>query len=310
MQFVAESCRRQGATVIDPILATDLELCRVHDPDYVASIRATAGRATALDPDTFTSPDSFEVAVLAAGAAVTAVDQVIGETKRPVLALVRPPGHHAERRKAMGFCLFNSVAIAAAHARARGVDRVAIVDFDVHHGNGTQAAFYDDPSVLFLSSHQYPYYPGSGAARESGSGAGAGYTVNMPLEAGATDGDLLLVYRTIALPILEQFRPGLMLVSGGFDAYEDDPLGGMRVTVGGFARLTSMLLEAAHRICDGRLVMVTEGGYDLPGLSGSLQAVANVLGGIATDSPEAKTTPRARATIDAVVGEQRRFWRL
>jgi acetoin utilization deacetylase AcuC-like enzyme len=309
MQFVAAECRRRGAEVVEPAPATDRELCRVHDRDYVSSLRETAGRAIALDPDTFTSPDSYDVACLAAGAAVDAVDHVL-RTGGRTFAMVRPPGHHAERHKAMGFCLFNNVAIGAAHARAQGVPRVAIVDFDVHHGNGTQAAFYDDPSVLFLSSHQYPYYPGSGDVADVGAGAGAGFTVNMPLEAGATDGDLALLYETIALPVLRQFRPDVMLVSAGFDAYENDPLGGMRLTVNGFAQLASMLVEVADECCDGKLVLVTEGGYDLPGLAGSLRVVADALGGAVVDRSAPVPTARARATIDAVVAEQRRFWRL
>jgi len=310
MQLVAAECRTRGVEVVEPVPATDHELCLVHDRDYVSSIRETAGRATALDPDTFTSPDSYDVACLAAGAAVAAVDHVLEGKGRRALAMVRPPGHHAERNKAMGFCLFNNVAIAAAHARARGLQRVAVVDFDVHHGNGTQAAFYDDPTVLFLSSHQYPYYPGSGSVREVGAAVGAGFTVNMPLEAGATDGDFALVYHTIALPVLRQFHPDVILVSAGFDAHEDDPLGGMRVTVDGFARLTSMLVEVADECCDGQLVLVTEGGYDLPALAGSLRAVADVLEGAAVDRSTPAPTARARATIDAVVAEQRRFWRL
>ena len=175
MQVVASEFRKGGGAVLEPRGATDEELARVHDRAYLGLIRETAGRATALDPDTFTSPDTYDVAWLAAGAVLAGVDHVLDA--RPgarALAMVRPPGHHAERNRAMGFCLFNNVAIAAAHARARGLARVAIVDYDVHHGNGTQWMFYDDPSVLFISSHQYPFYPGTGAAGDIGTGAGTG----------------------------------------------------------------------------------------------------------------------------------------
>jgi acetoin utilization deacetylase AcuC-like enzyme len=211
----------------------------------------------------------------------------------------------------MGFCLFNNIAVAAAHARARGLARVAIVDYDVHHGNGTQWAFYDDPSVLFVSSHQYPYYPGTGAATETGTGKGAGFTVNLPLDAGATDADYELAYNTVAFPVLRQFRPELILISAGFDALADDPLGGMRVSVNGFARLTAMIAAVADECCGGRIVAVSEGGYDLGGLASSLRAVISVLAGEASLDqypPPVGPAPRGRAAIDAVRPEVRKFW--
>jgi acetoin utilization deacetylase AcuC-like enzyme len=230
-----------------------------------------------LDPDTFTSPETEEVARLAAGAVVNAVDHTLeGPPASRALAVVRPPGHHAEGDRAMGFCFFNNIAIGAAHARANGVDRVAIVDYDVHHGNGTQWTFYDDPSVLFVSSHQYPFYPGTGAASETGRGAGLGFTLNLPLEAGATDDDVLTRYERDVMPRLNAFAPGLLMVSAGFDAHERDPLGGCRLSTGGFRRLTEMLVSAADRLCDGRLVLVTEGGYDLQALQECLDAVIDV----------------------------------
>ena len=217
---------------------------------------------------------------MAAGAAVSAVDHVIdaGAGAR-AFALVRPPGHHAEHGKAMGFCFFNSIAIAAAHARARGLARVAIVDFDVHHGNGTQWSFYDDPAVLFVSSHQYPYYPGTGAANDIGKGAGTGFTLNLPLSAGATDADYEAAYARLALPVLEQFRPELILVSAGFDAHMDDPLAGMRLTSGYFGRLTRAIAAVADATSQGRVVAITEGGYDLVGLATSLRASISALNG-------------------------------
>jgi acetoin utilization deacetylase AcuC-like enzyme len=230
-----------------------------------------------LDPDTFTSPESEEVAREAAGAVLVAVDAVLsGDARSRAMVLVRPPGHHAESDKAMGFCFYNSIAVGAAGARARGIDRVAIVDYDVHHGNGTQEMFYDAAAVLFISSHQYPFYPGTGAASETGNGEGRGYTVNLPMEVGSTDGDFDLVYREAVIPTLEQFRPQLLLVSAGFDAHERDPLGGMRMTTDGYAQLTARLIAAADRVCDGRVIFVTEGGYDTSALAECCQRVIDL----------------------------------
>ena len=310
---VAERWGRRGATVREPAPADVAALTRVHAPAYVAAIAATAGRAVMLDPDTSTSPESYEVARLAAGAAVEAVDAVLADPAAgPAIACVRPPGHHAEADRAMGFCLFNSIAVAAAHARAAGLGRVAIVDFDVHHGNGTQAAFFADASVLFVSSHQYPYYPGSGAATEIGRGGGAGYTVNIPLEAGAGDADLDEAYRRIAVPILDAFAPELVLVSAGYDAHQDDPLAALRMSAAGFANLTRLLLGVAARHAGGRIVFVTEGGYDLDGLETSLHATLEACAEGAPSSLPAVTGDRSRgqrgasASAAALAGH----WRL
>ena len=194
----------------------------------------------------------------------------------------------------MGFCFYNNVAVGAAHARTRGVERVAIVDYDVHHGNGTQEIFESDPRVLYVSAHQFPFYPGTGAAVETGKGDGRGFTVNLPLEAGATDGDYLVVFERAVLPVLNQFQPELLLVSAGFDAHEQDPLAQMRMTTEGFRRMTGMLRDAADRLCRGRLVLVTEGGYALSALGASLDAALQVLeGGQAETMP---TTPLRPAT--------------
>jgi acetoin utilization deacetylase AcuC-like enzyme len=311
MQVIASEFRQRGGTVSEPRAATDEQLARIHDRAYVGLIRETAGRAAALDPDTFTSPDTYEVARLAAGAAIAAVDHVLtAEAGARALAMVRPPGHHAEHNRAMGFCLFNNVAIAAAHARASGLAKVAIVDYDVHHGNGTQWTFYDDPSTLFISSHQYPFYPGTGAAGDIGRGAGTGATVNFPMEAGATDADFEKIYR-VAAGILRSFRPELILLSAGFDAHADDPLGGMRVTTGEFARLTGLVAAAADDCCQGRIVAVTEGGYDLAALAGSLRAAIDVLDGstaLAKLSAPTGDTRRADAALDAVRPHLAKFW--
>ena len=312
MQVVAAEFRTRGGAVVEPRPATVAELARVHDRDYIDAIGETAGRAVALDPDTYTSTDTYDVALFGAGAGVSAVDHVLdGPRGCRALAMMRPPGHHAERGRAMGFCLFNNVAIAAAHARARGLSRVAIVDYDVHHGNGTQWAFYDDPSVLFISSHQFPFYPGTGAANETGSGAGTGFTVNLPLDAGATDADYYRVYAAAALPVLRQFKPALILVSAGFDAHLDDPLGGMRVTAQEFGRLAAMIASVADECCDGRVVAVTEGGYHLKALAASLRTTIAALA-VETrlaDMPAPDgASPRGDACLAAVLPHLRRYW--
>jgi acetoin utilization deacetylase AcuC-like enzyme len=276
MQLVASRWSAAGGTIVAPREATDDELARVHDPEYVEQITSLRGQAGMLDADTFVSPESDPVARLAAGAVLVAIDRVLNARSHRALVMARPPGHHAEPDRAMGFCLYNSIAVGAAAARAGGVARVAIVDYDVHHGNGTQWMFYEDASVLFISSHQYPFYPGTGAGTEMGRGEGLGFTVNLPLEAGAGDADYDLVYRNAVMPILREFRPELLMVSAGFDAHERDPLAGMRMTTTGYAAITSRLIRAADELCAGRIVFVTEGGYDTMALTECLSAVVDL----------------------------------
>jgi acetoin utilization deacetylase AcuC-like enzyme len=272
---VARAWSAKGGRVAPPRAVTRDELLRVHSAHHVDVIAATAGRpGQMLDADTFTSPDSYAVALLAAGAAVQAVEHTL-DTGETSFALVRPPGHHAERDTPMGFCLFNNVAVAAAAAIARGLSRVAVVDVDVHHGNGTQWIFYDDPRVFYMSTHQFPFYPGTGAADEIGTGAGRGFTLNIPLAAGARDADYEQAYRDIA-EALHGYAPQLILVSAGYDAHADDPLASMRVSTEGYATIIAILAQSAARAgCP--IALVTEGGYDLDALRACLEATLTVL---------------------------------
>jgi acetoin utilization deacetylase AcuC-like enzyme len=305
---IGAAWRESGGAALEPQSAGRDALLAVHTRDHVARIEATAGRAVMIDSDTYTSPETAELAALAAGAALTGLEWVLSAPDRQALVLVRPPGHHAEAARAMGFCFFNNIAVAAAAALARGVPRVAIVDFDVHHGNGTQHIFETDPRVLFISTHQHPCYPGTGAASETGRGAGHGSTVNIPIEPGATDGDYRTVFDRVVLPVLDAFAPPLILVSAGFDAHERDPLAQMRMTEAGYAYLVSCLTAAAGRHCGGRLVMITEGGYDLDALSGSLRASVKTMTGTPAIAPENETGRGARA-VAAVRAAQGARWR-
>jgi acetoin utilization deacetylase AcuC-like enzyme len=265
-----------------------------------------------LDPDTFTSAESWEITQLGAGAAVGAVDAVLDGTFTRAAALVRPPGHHSSRERARGFCLVNNAAVAAARALDRGLARVAIVDFDVHHGNGTQEIFEEDPRVLYVSTHQWPFYPGTGRADDVGHGAGRGFTVNVPMERGANDADVELVFDEIVVPVLRQFGPELIVVSAGFDAHEEDPIGGMRMTAGGFGLLTARLCGAADRHAGGKLVLVTEGGYHLRALAESLAAslAAMAAGAAAAPAPLPIGDPhRGRAAVEQARAAQAAYWR-
>ena len=315
MDVIAGEWRRQGGEVAAPPLATHEQLARVHDTAYLERIAGTAGRAVGLDPDTYTSSETYEIARLAAGAAVDAVERAMGGHQQQALALVRPPGHHAERAQAMGFCIYNNIAVAAAHARTVGAARVAIVDYDVHHGNGTQHMFESRPDVLYVSTHQYPYYPGTGAVDEVGRGPGEGFTINVPLVVGAVDADYQLVFSDVIAPALRQFKPDLLLVSAGFDAHERDPLGGMRLTAGGFAAMTMELRRVAEECCGGRMALVTEGGYDFLALTESLRAVVSVLSLDRAAAPDWPTSDvvassRGRTAVAAAKQALGNYWKL
>jgi acetoin utilization deacetylase AcuC-like enzyme len=248
-------------------------LLRIHDGGYLEAIeRICAAGGGALDPDTAVNEASYAAAVHASGAAMAAVDAVLAGEVAAAFTCGRPPGHHAERATPMGFCIVNHVAVAAAHARARGVERVAVLDWDAHHGNGTQASFWTDPTVLYVSLHEYPFYPGSGAASERGGGDGEGTTVNVPLPAGTGKDEFLAAFRGQVLPALHGFDPGLLLISAGFDAHAADPLCHLGLDAEAFATMTREL----RGIGPGP-VLVLEGGYDLIALRDSVAAVLGAL---------------------------------
>lgn len=273
-------------------LATAEEIGRVHVDRYVHKILDLSGQERQLDPDTVLSAGSVGAAQLAAGLALDAVDAVYGRTPSASGALatnafvaVRPPGHHAERETAMGFCVFNNVAIAAEHALANGAQRVLIVDWDVHHGNGTHSHFYDRRDVFFFDAHRYPFYPGSGALDEVGDGPGEGFTMNAPLPPGLDDGDYRLIFEETLVPVAHAFKPDLILVSAGFDAHRDDPLGDQRLTEEGFASLTGVVTRLARDLCGGRIIQLLEGGYNVDALARSVRACVDVLGGSTPPDP-------------------------
>ncbi len=298
---------------LSPRDATRAELERVHTSDYLELLGQLAGSSTMLDGDTFLSPRSVAAATRAAGASVELVDALLEQRARFGLALLRPPGHHARPGAAMGFCLLNNVAVAAAAARARGLSRILVLDWDVHHGNGTQEMFWRDSEVLYVSLHQSPHYPGTGAADEIGEGEGAGFTLNVPLSQGATDAIYRTAFERVVLPIVDQFRPQLTLISAGFDAHRRDPLGGMLLSDVGYAELTRLLLSALPS--DQPIGVLLEGGYDLQGLQGALLATLTALAAgpgapSATAAPSSALTGPHEADLERALAAQRRHWRV
>jgi acetoin utilization deacetylase AcuC-like enzyme len=277
----------------------------VHTDDYLDLLRRIndTPRTIHLDPDTYAGPDALTIARLSAGGVVAATDAVLSGTADNGLAAVRPPGHHAMPDRAMGFCLLGNVAIAVRHAQTHyGIERILIVDYDVHHGNGTEAMFYDDPSVLYVSTHQYPFYPGTGAAGDIGTGSGEGYTVNIPLPAGSGDANYATVFDTVVWPAAERFDPELMLVSVGFDAYWADPLAGMRLTLPGYSHLAAEVVRMAQGLCADKVVFVLEGGYDMDALRYGVSNIARLLlGDPPVDPPGAQPSPRPEPDIDRLV---------
>jgi len=295
---------------LEPRPATADEILLIHTDRHYQEILATReSERTYLDEDTVTSPESAEVALLAVGSVLVAVDAVSKNQVTNAFASIRPPGHHAKPDKAMGFCLFNNVAIAAQYAlRAHDTKRVLIVDFDLHHGNGTQKAFYTSPEVLYISTHQWPYYPGTGGVTEVGKDAGEGFTLNVPLPVGMGDSELVQTFREIVSPVSREFAPDLVLVSAGFDAHESDPLGGMRVTHSGYAALASQIMQIAEDCCGGKVVFALEGGYNLAGLEKAMVSVLEVMAGLGKGQDELPSGGSADELIASVRSVQGKFW--
>lgn len=278
-QAIDASGLRAELLAIEPGPASEPQLLAAHQPQLLALVQRAASLGGGwIDMDTYTTADSWDAALLAAGAAVKAVEAVVSGQAANAFALVRPPGHHATRSRPMGFCLLNNIAIAAHHARAAlGIERVAIVDYDVHHGNGTQDCFYNDGRVLFCSTHGWPLYPGTGAEHEIGVEQGHGATLNLPLPYGAGDASFARLYDEVVLPALRRFQPQLILVSAGYDAHWDDPIGPLALSVTGYALLTQRLTTLASELCGGRIVLTLEGGYSLQALGSCVVAALQVL---------------------------------
>ena len=294
---------------IEPRDATDEELAWIHTPEHIESLERICAEGSGwADMDTYILAGSCAAARRAAGACLAATEAVLSSGVRAAFCAVRPPGHHARPGQSMGFCLLNNVAVAAQYARERhGLERVAIVDIDVHHGNGTQDAFYADPNVLYCSTHQFPFYPGTGPPQETGAGEAEGTNVNIPLPAGCGDAQYRASFESIVEPVVRRFRPQLILVSCGFDAHYADPLAGMSLSVAGYGELTTRLRTLAEELCDGRLVFVLEGGYDLTAVPWGVRTVLEVLlGETPTPDPQG-TLGDSGPDIAALMAEVRRI---
>ncbi|MFQ6014751.1 MAG: histone deacetylase [Anaerolineae bacterium] len=288
------------------------QLALVHDPSYMEGLHRVAESGGGhLDMDTYVGPRSYDVALMAAGGMVNLVAAVLGGEVENGFALVRPPGHHALANRGMGFCLFNNVALAARYALDQGgLERVLIVDFDVHHGNGTQEIFYEDDQVLYFSTHQYPHYPGTGHWREIGRGRGEGLTVNVPLSAGVGDEGYQSIFDELLYPLAERYRPQLILVSAGYDAHWSDPLASMQLSIAGHANLARVLKSMAEDLCQGRLVFTLEGGYHLEVLAYSILATCQVLLGRAETEDPLGPAPRPGRSVDELIVQLKGLHRL
>jgi len=293
MSYLEETGTKEKLIMLSPRPALLEELEMIHAPEYISYVKSKAEEGGGwLDPDTVMSPRSYEAALYAAGGLLVAVEEVMKGEVDNAFALVRPPGHHAIYDRAMGFCIFNNMAVAAKFALSRfNLKRVLIADFDVHHGNGTQDAFYADPKVLYFSTHQYPFYPGTGWMDETGTGEGEGTTVNFPMAAGWSDEEYLRAFNEGLVPVARRFQPQLILVSAGFDAHWADHLAMMRVSVKAFAQMAMILKNLAAELCQGRLIFTLEGGYNLRVVSSSIKAIFDVLlGNSEIDDPLGKAS--------------------
>jgi len=310
ISYLEETGIKEKLTMLSPRPASMEELEMVHAPEYISSVKNKAERGGGwLDPDTVMCPKSYEVALYAAGGLLTAVEAAMKGEVDSAFALVRPPGHHALRSRAMGFCIFNNVAIAAKFALSSfNLDRVLIADFDVHHGNGTQDTFYADPQVLYFSTHEYPFYPGTGRMEEIGTGEGSGTTVNVPMAAGWGDEEYLRAFNEVLVPVARRFRPQLILVSAGFDPHWADQLAMMRVSITGFAQMVMILKKLAAELCQGRLIFTLEGGYNLRVVASSIKAVFDVLSdGQEIDDPIGEAAAGKPAGFDKHIEEIKRI---
>ncbi len=306
---ILERIESEGLDIeyITPRSARIEQVEAVHGRRYIDQVRAICDRGGGyLDIDTVLSKDSYEAALMAAGGAITAVDAVI-EGHRGAYALVRPPGHHALPNRGMGFCIFNNVAIAAKHAQSRGLKKVLIVDWDVHHGNGTNAIFYSDPSVMYFSTHQFPHYPGTGRMNDVGEDGAEGTKVNVPLPSGSGDEGYLMAYRELLLPAALEFSPDIVLVSAGQDPHRDDPLGGMSLTARGFAAIAGVVKEVADRCSEGMVAAVLEGGYNL---SAQTEAIVAQIRAFQREVPEVSGfDSRVARRIDEIKGIHKAYWK-
>jgi acetoin utilization deacetylase AcuC-like enzyme len=312
-----EEMRGRSLGKVKPRLATREEIERVHTPDYIDLIASTADKPyVRLDGDTSTCAKSYEVALLAAGGLLELIKVVMQGKFNNGFALVRPPGHHAEKDKAMGFCIFNNVAIGAQYALKNfSLQRILIVDWDVHHGNGTQHSFYEEPRVLYFSTHRYGFYPGTGAATETGKGKGEGFNVNVPLPPGMGDAEYGNIFKKILKPIALEYNPQLILVSAGFDIHYNDPLGGMEISEKGFARMTQIVMEIAEATAKGKVVFTLEGGYNVAAQRRSVKAVLEELSQAAPfeksdllEKEEARY-PQMEPFILQIKEIQKRYWK-
>jgi acetoin utilization deacetylase AcuC-like enzyme len=302
---------REGLVKVEPRFATTGDLERNHDDWYIEKVKSTADEDLfSFDLETHTSRRSWDTALLAAGGSLELCDRIMAEDVDNGFAFVRPPGHHAESNRAMGFCLFNNVAVAARYLQARhGLNRILIMDWDVHHGNGTQNSFYEDRNVLYVSTHQYPHYPGTGALDEVGAGEGLGYTVNLPFPQGYGDEEYIEAFDKVIEPVGRQFDPDFVLISAGFDCHRIDPLSQTVVTANGFAAMTRSLLRVARDHAEGRCAAVLEGGYNLDALVESAACVLDEMGGEHIDTAVAGGGGES-AAVTAVASIQRQFWKL